>query len=154
MSKPMYDWWGYILNIIKRYPERKKKLDEMHQTPVTPKYEALCGGSGPGNPVAYAAIKELDEQQMKEYNAVLSAIQETARMETGEPRLMIIDLIYWRRYWKTIEGAAYEVGYSKDRAKDFHGEFVRLVAFYMGYIPREKVRKKRNVTPKSQKMSS
>lgn len=64
MSKPRYDWWGYILNLIKHYPEGKKKLDEMHRTPVTPKYAAIGGGSGPGNPVACAAVKELDEQQM------------------------------------------------------------------------------------------
>ena len=154
MSRPRYDWWGYMLNIIRRYPERKKQLEELRQTPVTPKYAVERYGNGSCNPVEVAATKNLGEQEMREFEAVSAAIRETAKMATGEARLAIIDLLYWKRYWKTIDGAAYEVGYSKDRVKDFHGEFVRLVGYYMGYLPREKVRRKRNVTPNSQKTVS
>lgn len=71
-------------------------------------------------------------------------------MGTGDARLAIIDLVYWRRT-RTLQGAALDVGYSYDRAKDFHSEFIRLVACYMGYIPRNKIKKKGIVTPQSQK---
>lgn len=64
-------------------------------------------------------------------------------MDTGRDRLRLIELLYWQRYWKTIEGAAYEVGYSTQRAKEIHGEFIRLVAYYRRLIPRENVPKKR-----------
>ena len=79
----------------------------------------------------------------KVYLAIKAAIDETAQMETGRARLAIIELIYWKRYWKTIEGAAYEVGYSTQRAKEIHGEFIRLVAYHRRLIPRENVHKRR-----------
>lgn len=93
----------------------------------------------------------LSDRELSDCESVEAAIRETARMESGKARLMVIDLLYWKRYWKTIDGAAYEVGYSPDRVKDFHGEFIRLVAFHLGYIPREKIPRKRNVTPQGQK---
>ena len=48
-----------------------------------------------------------------------------------------------RYSWKTIEEAAYEVGYSTQRAKKIHGEFIRLVAYHRRLIPQENVHKKR-----------
>ena len=79
----------------------------------------------------------------KIYLAITAAVEETEQMDTGRDRLRLIELLYWQRYWKTIEGAAYEVGYSTQRAKEIHGEFIRLVAYYRRLIPRENVPKKR-----------
>lgn len=105
---------------------------------------------GPGRALEGTVVKRLSDREVQDYEAVRAAIRETAKMENGEARLAVIDLLYWKQYWKTIDGAAYEVGYSTDRAKEIHGEFIRLVGFCLGYLPREKVRKRRNVTPQSQ----
>ena len=42
-----------------------------------------------------------------------------------------------------------DVGYSYGRAKEVRQEFIRLVAYYMGYLPKSEVRKK--FSHKSQK---
>lgn len=151
MSKPRYWWWGSIQNALRAYPRLKQQY-EAPDVAVTARYaEGVGHGSGPGRTTETAALQRLYDGDYKVYLAIKAAIDETAQMETGQARLKLIELIYWKRYWKTIEGAAYEVGYSKDRAKELHTEFVRLVGHYMGYIPRDKVDKRRNVTLNSQK---
>lgn len=151
MSKPRYWWWGSIQNALRAYPRLKQQY-EAPNVAVTARYaEGVGHGSDPGRTTETTALQRLYDGDYKVYLAIKAAIDETAQMETGQARLKLIELIYWKRYWKTIEGAAYEVGYSKDRAKELHTEFVRLVGHYMGYIPRDKVAKRRNVTLNSQK---
>lgn len=151
MSKPRYWWWGSVQNALRAYPRLKQQY-EAPNVAVTARYaEGVGRNSAPGRTTETAALERLYDGDYKVYLAIKAAIDETAQMETGQARLKLIELIYWKRYWKTIEGAAYEVGYSKDRAKELHTEFVRLVGHYMGYIPRDKVAKRRNVTLNSQK---
>ena len=145
MSKPRYWWWGSIQNALRAYPRLKRQY-EAPDVAVTVRYaEGVGRNSAPSRTTETAALQRLYDGDYKVYLAIKAAIDETAQMETGQARLKLIELIYWKRYWKTIEGAAYEVGYSKDRA------FIRLVGHYMGYIPRDKVAKRRNVTLNSQK---
>lgn len=143
MSKPRYWWWGSIQNALRVYP----KLKQRYETPdvaLTARYaEGIGHDSAPGRTTETAALQRLYDGDYKVYLAIKAAIDETAQMETGQTRLKLIELIYWKRYWKTIEGAAYEVGYSTQRAKEIHGEFIRLVAYHRRLIPRENVHKKR-----------
>ena len=151
MSKPRYWWWGSIQNALRAYPRLKQQYEAPNGA-VTARYaEGVGHNSAPGRTTETAALQRLYDGDYKVYLAIKEAVEETEQMEAGQARLKIIELIYWKRYWKTIEGAAYEVGYSKDRAKELHTEFVRLVGHYMGYIPRDKVDKRRNVTLNSQK---
>ena len=151
MSKPRYWWWGSIQNALRAYPRLKQQY-EAPNVAVTARYaEGVGHGGDPGRTTETAALERLYDGDYKIYLAIAAAVKETEQMTNGRDRLRIIELIYWKRYWKTIEGAAYEVGYSKDRAKELHTEFVRLVGHYMGYIPRDKVAKRRNVTLNSQK---
>lgn len=142
MSKPRYWWWGSIQNALRAYP----KLKQRYETPdaaLTARYAEVVGhDSAPGRTTETAALQRLYDGDYKVYLAIKAAVEETEQMETGQARLAIIELIYWKRYWKTIEGAAYEVGYSKDRAKEMHTEFIRLVGHHMGYIPHARVAKK------------
>ena len=148
MSKPRYRWWGYVKNVIRSYPELKERLLETPETAVTARYSHQTRQSGTGRPVECSVVQRLSSRDAEEYEAVNAAIRETARMSNGEARLAIIDLVYWKRS-HTLAGAGMQVGYSPDRSKEVHGEFVRLVGFYLDLLPREKVRKTRNVTPKS-----
>lgn len=151
MSKPRYWWWGSIQNALRAYPRLKQQY-EAPNVAVTARYaEGACRDSTSGRTTETAALERLYDGDYQIYLAIAEAVKETEQMTNGRDRLRLIELIYWKRYWKTIEGAAYEVGYSKDRAKELHTEFVRLVGHYMGYIPRDKVAKKRNVTLNSQK---
>lgn len=143
MSKPRYWWWGSIQAALRAY----QKLKQRYETPdvaLTARYaEGVGHDSAPGRTTETAALQRLYDGDYKVYLAIKAAIDETVQMETGQARLKLIELIYWKRHWKTIEGAAYEVGYSIQRAKEIHGEFIRLVAYYRRLIPREKVPKKR-----------
>lgn len=143
MSKPRYWWWGSIQNALRAYPRLKQQY-EAPNVAVTARYADGVGhGSDPGRTTETAALQRLYDGDYKVYLAIKAAIDETAQMETGQARLKLIELVYWKRYWKTIEGAAYEVGYSTQRAKEIHGEFIRLVAYHRRLIPRENVHKKR-----------
>ena len=94
MSKPRYAWWGYMINIIRRYPERRQALAELRRMKVTVNYEASGHGGGGERTVEQIALRELDPQEMKEYEAVTAAIHDTKQMETGQARLKIIGLLY------------------------------------------------------------
>lgn len=139
MSKPRYWWWGSIQAALRAYPRLKQQY-EAPDVAVTARYADGVGhGSNPGRTTETAALERLYDGDYKVYLAITAAVKETEQMTNGRDRLRLIELIYWKRYWKTIEGAAYEVGYSKSRAEDFHGEFIRLVAYHRHLIPREKI---------------
>lgn len=143
MSKPRYWWWGSIQNALRAYPRLKRQYEDPNVT-VTARYsEGVGGRSDPGRTTETAALERLHDGDYKIYLAITAAVEETERMTNGRDRLRLIELLYWKRYWKTIEGAAYEVGYSTQRAKEIHGEFIRLVAYHRRLIPRENVHKKR-----------
>lgn len=139
MSKPRYWWWGSIQNALRAYP----KLKQRYETPdvaLTARYaEGVGHDSAPGRTTETAALERLYDEDYQIYLAITAAVKETEQMTNGRDRLRLIELIYWKRYWKTIEGAAYDVWYSKSRAEDFHGEFIRLVAYHRHLIPREKI---------------
>ena len=143
MSKPRYWWWGSIQNALRAYPRLKRQY-EAPNVAVTARYaEGVCRDSTPGRTTETAALERLYDGDYQIYLAITAAVKETEQMTNGRDRLRLIELIYWKRYWKTIEGAAYEVGYSTQRAKEIHGEFIRLVAYHRRLIPRENVHKKR-----------
>lgn len=143
MSKPRYWWWSSIQNALRAYPRLKQQY-EAPNVAVTARYaEGVGHDSAPGRTTETAALERLYDGDYKIYLAITAAVEETEQMDTGRDRLRLIELLYWQRYWKTIEGAAYEVGYSTQRAKEIHGEFIRLVAYYRRLIPRENVPKKR-----------
>lgn len=149
MSKRVHWWWGAIQAALRLYPELRQRYGTPDKR-LTAQYTAQTSCGGAGRPVEQLAMERLSDGDCAVYMAISDAVRETARMGTGDVRLAIIDLVYWRRT-RTLQGAALDVGYSYDRAKDFHAEFIRLVAYHMGYIPRNKIKRKRNVTPQSPK---
>ena len=86
--------------------------------------------------------KKLSSRDVAEFEAVEAAIRETAKMENGEARLAIIDLVYWKRS-HTLAGAGMQVGYSYEWAKRVQRKFALSVAENLG------LEEKSN--PKSQK---
>ena len=143
MSKQRYWWWGSIRNALRAYPRLKQQY-EAPNVAVTARYaEGVGHGSDPGRTTETAALERLYDGDYKIYLAIAAAVKETEQMTNGRDRIRLSEVLYWKRYWKTIEGAAYEVGYSTQRAKEIHGEFIRLVAYHRQLIPRENVHKKR-----------
>ena len=143
MSKPRYWWWGSIQNALRAYPRLKQQYEAPKVAVTARDAEGVGRNSAPGRTTETAALERLYDGDYKIYLAITEAVKETEQMTNGRDRLRLIELLYWQRYWKTIEGAAYEVGYSTQRAKEIHGEFIRLVAYHRRLIPRENVHKKR-----------
>lgn len=133
LSKPRYDWWGYVKSMIRRYPQLCEEYAGLKQTSITASYDDVRHGSGVGNPTERAAIRELPENKQREHRAVQIAIDVTGRYKTGKERLKLIDLVFWRRS-HTLSGAAYACFVSYRTAARWHGEFIRLVAYYYGLL--------------------
>lgn len=133
MSKPRYRWWGYIKAVIRNYPALKKEHENLHEQSVTPRLSGMPGTGAVSRGTEDIAIRELPFTNQREYEAVKRAIQRTQQYKNGTERLIIIDLVYWKKS-HTLEGAGYKVGYSYDRAKQIHKEFVILVATYYGLM--------------------
>lgn len=133
MSKPRYDWWGYVKGMIRRYPQLKDELSDLRSTSLTANYCGMPGGSGTSRTTEAIAIRELPTTRQREYEAVRQAIATTERYKDGRDRLKVIRLVMWDRS-HTLEGAALQVPCSIWTAQNWHCEFVRLVASYFGLL--------------------
>lgn len=133
MSKPRYRWWPYIKSVIRAFPELKKEYEDLHEQSITANMSGMPGGGGVSRGTEDIAVRELPYTMQREYESVRRAIEKTRLYKNGRERLAIIDLVYWKKS-HTLEGAAYKVGYSYDRAKQIHREFVVTVATYYGLM--------------------
>lgn len=128
MSKPRYDDWAYVKGMIKRYPALKAEYKNLHEQSVTARYDnEPSAGSGDGRTLENIAIRELPTTRQREYAAVNAAIRKTKSLKSGETRIRIIDLVYWRKT-HTLAGAALETHCAYDTAQNYHAEFLNLVA--------------------------
>ena len=132
MSKPRYRWWTYVKGIIRDYTAMKSEYEDLHSTSMTANYSGMPRG-GSGRSLESVAIRELPRTSQREYEAVRRAIETTERYKNGGDRLYVIQLVYWWRS-HTIEGAALMVPCHEQTAKNWHGEFVRLVASNLGLM--------------------
>lgn len=130
MSKPREPWWPYVKNVLRAYPAMKRELEAIRSQSVTTHYNATGGSSGPGRSTEQVAMRELPPQRMKEYEAVRKAIRDTGHKPDGRLRNDIIRLVYFRRRYN-LSGAAWACHVSDRTARQWHGDFLRLVAHYL-----------------------
>lgn len=133
MSKPRYDWWTYVKGMIRRYPELKREYEDLHNQSITQSYSGMPSGGGDGRGLERAAVRELPRTKQREYEAVRRAVETTKRYRNGEERLKVIRLVLWDRS-HTLEGAKRLVPCSARHAKEWHGDFIRLVASNYGLM--------------------
>lgn len=126
MSKPRELWWQYMRRVLRDQTRKERLMRELR--------EAAATGGGE-RPTEYAAGRRLRRWQMVEYDAVCRAVSVTRRLPDGYWRLRLIHLMYWRRgSTLTLPGAAMECHVSDRTAGRWHGEFIRLVASFMGMM--------------------
>ena len=134
MSKPRELWWGYVKNVLRAYPDYKRELARLRSSVViTPRYNANGGGSGISMPTEELAMKELPRKEQLRLEAVERALAETRRLPNGKWRCAIIERVYFRKS-HTLEGAAKYCHVSYGAAKEWHGDFIRLVAEHLGLL--------------------
>lgn len=134
MSKPRFRWWGYILAILRAYPELCAKLQQLKEQHITANYEPSGGGKGGiSRPTESAALAELRGTEGKEYNAVRQAIEYTSKLRNGAERNALIDMVFFKKS-HSLEGAAIALFISYSTAKKWHKEFVLAVADFYGLL--------------------
>ena len=138
MSKPRFGWWSYAKYMVKVYPERREDYREQQSQRITREIAALPGGTVVSRPTENAALRQLPPAKQAEYDAVEKAIEQTKLLKTGQERLALIDMVYWKQS-HTLEGAAYALGYSYDSARLYHRDFLRLVGLCRGLMDREDI---------------
>ena len=133
MSKPRYDWWGYVKGMIRRYPSLKEEYNNLHTQSVTAQYSGMPGGGGSGRALEEIAIRELPATRQREYEAVRRAVDLTRRMKNGGDRLKIIDLVFWKQT-HTLAGAALTIPCHYNTAQRYHEFFIEAVAKAYGLM--------------------
>lgn len=133
MSRPRFDWWTYVKGMIRRYPQLKARLADLHTASGTPKYDGMPRSHNASRTTESIAIRELPTVEQREYESVRRATETTERYGNGRDRLKVIKLVLWDRS-HTLEGAALMIPCSYKTARKWHGEFIRLVASYYGLL--------------------
>ena len=136
MSRPRYDWWGYVKGMIRRYPELYRQYWDLHSQSVTAQYGVPEAGAGDTRKTERLAIRELPATKQREYEAVRLAIEQTRLRSSGEARLRVVDLVLWKNRY-TLYGVAQVVHCSPRTARRWHGEFIRQVAQNYGLLDGE-----------------
>ena len=76
MSKPREPWWGYVKNVIRKYPEYKKQLRALKSQQITPGYSKTGGRGKTQRKTEAIALRELpprDQHSMQGAAMVLHA---------------------------------------------------------------------------------
>lgn len=134
MSRPRFDWWPYVKGMIRRYPALCEEYANLHSQSVTADYSGMPRGGGGGRGLESLAIRELPSTRQREYEAVRRAVEATERYRRGRDRIEIVRLVLWKGT-HTIAGAAMTIPRcSEDTAKDWHREFIYLVASFYGLM--------------------
>lgn len=150
MSKPRYPWWGYVKNVIRGYPALKREYEQLHEQSITARLSGMPVGSDVSRGTESIALRQLPGPKQKEYDAVKAAVNATQRMITGEDRMKVIDLVFWKQS-HTLSGAAMRANISYDTAINYHGDFIMLVAYFRELITYEELRDGQKFALKSQK---
>ena len=136
MSKPRYNWWPFVLNMIKDYPARKKEYNDLHEQKVTANLSGMPGGGGASRTVEDIAVRKLPHQEQLEFDAVRKAVECTRSMEDGEQRIKVVGLTLWRQS-HTVPGAALALNIPERTARRYRWRFVMLVGYTYGFLTEE-----------------
>ena len=133
MNKQRYRWWGYMKAVIRAYPDLRKEFDALHEASVSANISGMPGGGGLSRSTENVALRQLSRQDQREMEAVEKAIAITKRMRTGEVRLRLIELVFFKKT-KLKDAAELVVYISYDTAVGYHTDFIMLTAYFLGKI--------------------
>ena len=139
MSKPRYNWWPFMLNVIRDYPARHSAYKELHKQNVTANLSGMpAGGGGASRTTEGIALRQLTPQEQREYDAVHTAIRRTRGLPDAKDRMQVIKLTMWGGY--SIPGAAMKAHVAERSARRYRWQFVLLVGHLYGLLTAEEYR--------------
>ena len=130
MSKPREPWWGYVKNVIRRYPAYQAELRRIRSSSVTTQYSKGGGRGGSGRKTEQTALRSLQPRDQERYDAVERALRKTRRLPDGALRCRMIELTYFTGRLN-MQGAALALHTSYRTTLRWHRDFVYLVAEYL-----------------------
>ena len=131
MSKPREPWWGYVKNVIRRYPQYRKELREIRSQQITPGYSKAGGRGKAQRKTEMVALRQLPPRDQERYDAVEKALQRTQRMTNGTLRRQLIEMVYFKKS-HNMQGAALCLHVDYCTALRWNRAFVYLVAEFLG----------------------
>lgn len=136
MSKPRYNWWPFVLNMIQDYPARRIAYNALHEQQITANLSGVPGGGSARRTVENLATKLLPHQEQKEFDAVRKAVEVTRAMPDARTRMRVVDMTLMRKNY-TVPGAAQRLNISQRTAQRFRWQFVVLVGHTYGFLTKE-----------------
>lgn len=129
MSHPREPWWGYVKNVIRKYPYYQAELKRIKSAKVTPTYSKGGGVGKSCRKTELTALRSLPPRDQERYEAVEKALQKTKRMPDAELRLKFLDMTYFSRNRTTVQGAAMRLYVSYSTAIRWNKDFAYMVAY-------------------------
>lgn len=105
----------------------------MHEPNITAKVTGMPHTGSVSDPTAMTALRELPPVHRNELNAVRQAIEETKALKNGDERLEMVRLVFWAKT-HTVVGVAMKFSRAERTVKEWHREFIRLVADKYGLL--------------------
>lgn len=136
MSKPRYNWWPFVLNMIRDYPARKAEYNDLHEQKITANLSGMPRHGAASRTVENVAVRLLPAQEQREFDAVDKAVELTRNDENGDIRLEVVKLTMWKSS-HTIDGAALKLNLSARTARRYRWLFIMLVGYTYGFLTLE-----------------
>ena len=132
MSKPRYNWWPFVLNMIRDYPARLLEYKELHKQNITADLSGMPRGGGASRTTEGIALRQLPPQEQREYEAVHKAIAKTRSRKDGKLRMDVVRLCFWKGH--TIQSAAIMSNTSETTARRYRWQFILCVGSQYGFL--------------------
>ena len=138
MSKPRYNWWHYVLNMIRDYPSRKMEFDALHEQKITANTSGIPGGGGSSRTVERIALRQLPQSEQEEFDAVDKALNRVRMMPDAVDRLKVIQLTLFQNY--RIFEAERKLNLSARTIRRYRYQFIAMVGWMHGRIEESEYR--------------
>ena len=134
MSKPRYGWWSYAKYMARNYPNLCLELKDKQSISTTSNYSSSHRGSGEARGTESAAMRQLSQVKMREYEAVRKAVEAAGAVPgNGYLRVKLVEMVYFKRT-HTLEGVCQVLHISYGTAKNYNHDFLCCVAKNFGLL--------------------
>ena len=134
MSKPRYGWWSYAKYMARNYPNLCLELKDKQSISTTSNYSSSHRGSGEARGTESAAMRQLSQVKMREYEAVRKAVEAAGAVPgNGYLRVKLVEMVYFKRT-HTLEGVCQVLHISYGTSKNYNHDFLCCVAKNFGLL--------------------
>ena len=135
MSKPRYDWWGFVRKTMVRYPDLKYYYNCLQADIPTSTVGKVGRNSRIKRPTENSASgrRVLTSDEQRQVEAVDKAISNALSRPQGSLHVQLMELVFWDST-HTLRGAGMKIGIEYSTAKTWQQAFLRDVARGLGVL--------------------